>query len=485
MIGLGSLIQETVIPCGYGVTMTIHRSPHGQGGESDPTGSDEDLSSREETIEPAAAHDNRAQAPHHWPHRAPHPAPHRTGSDRSPDSPSSPDREAATTDIGADAAGGDQVGDAAWMSDADLEHHVVETARRLNAMEAELAMAVAELDRRGVADRRHVLSTKQWLRHACRMSADRAATVLRIGRSLEAMPTTTTLARTGAITPDALRSLAGARSDHPVEFAHHEAVLADAATYLGPRDLRRAIDHWRQQVAFPTVLAEIEETKRRRRLSCNRTWDGMWSISGTLDPESGHIVDTALRARTGSAHLDPEDRRTTVQRAADALVDLCRFALDHDTSIETSGGSKPHITATVDVRTLTAGNDESPDDEAAPVDNLAIPRPPLPDLDGQYISPEDARRLACDAGIARIITDGPSHVLDVGRGTRTIPAATRRAVEHRDGECAWTGCDAHTSWCDVHHIVHWAHGGSTDLDNLMLLCRRHHTAIHEGRSPPP
>jgi hypothetical protein len=219
----------------------------------------------------------------------------------------------------------------------------------------------------------------------------------------------------------------------------------------------------------------------------------MWSITGTLDPESGHVVATALRARAGSTNLDPDDRRTPVQRAADALVDVCRFSLDHDDSIETSGGTKPHITATIDVRTLAAepGDAKEVDDKASEAsdhhDQRAAPpheRPPLPDLDGLPISPEDARRLACDAGITRIITDGPSQVLDVGRTTRTIPAATRRAVEHRDGGCAWPGCDAHISWCDVHHLAHWADGGRTDLDNLLLLCRRHHTAVHEGRSPP-
>jgi hypothetical protein len=69
-------------------------------------------------------------------------------------------------------------------------------------------------------------------------------------------------------------------------------------------------------------------------------------------------------------------------------------------------------------------------------------------------------------------------VLDVGRKTRTIPTAIRRALDARDGRCRFPGCTARR--CDAHHIEHWADGGATALDNLVLLCRRHHRLVHEG-----
>lgn len=419
--------------------MTTHRRPQGPGGEFDEAPSEgfdanEDLSSREETTEPSTVDGSNAGS---WPLAA----------------------------------------DPQTMTDDELEVHVIDTARAMNVLEAQLATAVAEVDRRRLAEERHVLTTKQWLRHTCRMAASRASAVLAMGRALVQMPTTAAIARSGAITANGLRMLTAAHNDHPHAFPRHEAVLADAATHLGPRDLRAAIGHWEQQVAYPETIEAIESRKRRRRLSVAQSWDGMWALSGSLDPESGHAVDTALRARMGSAATDPSDRRSYGQRAADALVDICRFSLDHDDAIETSGGTKPHITATVDVGSLCDATDDAPSDRSGG-------RPPLPTVDGEPITPEDARRLACDAGITRMVTSGPSQVLDVGRTTRSIPSATRRAVEHRDGGCAWTGCDAHISWCDVHHIVHWAHGGRTDVDNLMLVCRRHHSALHEGRSPP-
>ena len=95
------------------------------------------------------------------------------------------------------------------------------------------------------------------------------------------------------------------------------------------------------------------------------------------------------------------------------------------------------------------------------------------------------RRLTCDARIARVITDGRSAVLDVGRATRTVPAAIWRALVARDGGCSHPNCDRPPGWCDAHHIVHWADGGTTSLDNLRLLCRRHHRAVHEGGHDPP
>ena len=77
------------------------------------------------------------------------------------------------------------------------------------------------------------------------------------------------------------------------------------------------------------------------------------------------------------------------------------------------------------------------------------------------------------------MTAGASELLDVGRRTRIVPPALRRALEVRDRGCAFPRCDRPPPWCDAHHLVHWAHGGPTTLDNLALLCGQHHHAIHD------
>jgi HNH endonuclease/Domain of unknown function (DUF222) len=90
------------------------------------------------------------------------------------------------------------------------------------------------------------------------------------------------------------------------------------------------------------------------------------------------------------------------------------------------------------------------------------------------------QRLACDATITRVLLDSRSAVVDVGRSERVVPGATRRALNIRDRGCRWPGCDRSASWTAAHHVVHWAHGGRTDLENLVLLCNRHHWSVHEG-----
>lgn len=88
--------------------------------------------------------------------------------------------------------------------------------------------------------------------------------------------------------------------------------------------------------------------------------------------------------------------------------------------------------------------------------------------DGSAIAPETARRLACDASLVRS-----------GRETRTVPAAMRRALQARDRGCRFPGCE-NRRFLDAHHIHHWAKGGKTTPENLLLLCRRHHRRVHEG-----
>jgi len=86
----------------------------------------------------------------------------------------------------------------------------------------------------------------------------------------------------------------------------------------------------------------------------------------------------------------------------------------------------------------------------------------------------------CDAKIGRIVMQGTSEVLDLGRATRLASPAQRRAVLRRDEHCVWPGCDRPPPMCDVHHVIPWNHGGPTDLENLALVCGHHHRRIHHG-----
>lgn len=97
---------------------------------------------------------------------------------------------------------------------------------------------------------------------------------------------------------------------------------------------------------------------------------------------------------------------------------------------------------------------------------------------GQVLSPTEVRMLACDAHIIPIVLGGQGHPLDVGRAARLATPAQLAALHVRDNGCSFPGCTMPPGWCDAHHVIHWIEHGPTDLNNLTLLCRHHHTLVH-------
>lgn len=347
-----------------------------------------------------------------------------------------------------------------------LKAAVVDAQHRINRYSAELTLLVAELDDRALPELDEGLTTPRWLQSHLLLSPAEASGTLKTAHALKWMPTITTQALSGDVAPRSLSMLAQARDRHPGDFVLHESIFGDISTYLSARDLRRAIGHWEQQVDYVAALADVRHLDSQRRFTHNQTYDGQWSASGTFTAEGGHIVNTAINAICDPTNLSDDDR-TSAQRRADAVVEISRFWLDHNQDAMTRSGEKPHITVTVDFDVLRGALAE------------------LPEIDGSSVDPNTIRRLTCDAGIIPMVLGSEAEPLDVGRKTRTIPAAMRRALEHRDHGCTWDGCTAPMSWCDAHHIVHWANGGSTSLENTTLLCRRHHTATHEQDRAPP
>jgi hypothetical protein len=99
---------------------------------------------------------------------------------------------------------------------------------------------------------------------------------------------------------------------------------------------------------------------------------------------------------------------------------------------------------------------------------------------GALLSAARARRIACDSQVSRIVFGPGSVPTDLGRSQRVVSPAQRRALDARDGSCVFAGCEAPNWWCEAHHVLEWMFDGSTDLQNLGLLCERHHTKVHHG-----
>ena len=200
-----------------------------------------------------------------------------------------------------------------------------------------------------------------------------------------------------------------------------------------------------------------------RRLHASVTFEGMVRVDGDLDPKAGDTLLTALGAvMDADARTGETDLRTTEQRRADALHEICRQWLDRSHR-PTVAGERPHLTVTIGAGVLA-----DPASGVAELDRVGV------------IDAQTARRLACDASLMRVVMNARSEPLDVGRRTPVVPPSMRRAVVLRDRRCRFPGCDRRHTWCDAHHVVHWADGGATAAHNLVLLCRRHHRMVHEG-----
>jgi hypothetical protein len=143
------------------------------------------------------------------------------------------------------------------------------------------------------------------------------------------------------------------------------------------------------------------------------------------------------------------------------LVDVCRIALASG-GLPDNGGQPPQLNVTVDFDALRR--------EVA-VGHLDT---------GQSLSPSVVRRIACDAQVLPAVLDGASVPIDLGRARRLYSGAARQAILLRDGGCAFPGCDRPPRWTQIHHIVSWLDGGSTDRDNGVALCTHHHRLIHHS-----
>jgi Domain of unknown function (DUF222)/HNH endonuclease len=251
-----------------------------------------------------------------------------------------------------------------------------------------------------------------------------------------------------------------ARDVDPEAFTRSEPVLADAARIHTISELNRVLARWRQ-LAEQTRGDEAENRLHARRgLYASVMLDGMTRTDGDLTPDVGESLLTALSAVIDAqVHSGGRDERTPAQRRHDALGVICRAFLD-SSDRPVVGGERPHVSLTVALETLQGGQGIAELDHSGPV------------------GPRTARMLSCDASVRRVVLGPGSEPLDVGRKTPVVPPAMRRAVLLRDRHCRFPGCDRPKSWCDAHHVRHWADGGPTALSNLVLLCRRHHGLVH-------
>ena len=337
----------------------------------------------------------------------------------------------------------------AHLSNDERRERWIRKRHIIDLQEISFAQEAAEFAATEAWEEDGSVSAIDWLRFNCRMTTGAAANSIAVGEALNRVPESTQAVYENEIGYAHLTTIV--RTAEAVGERFDEKRLVSKARESSPGKFFYICHHYRHAADPKAYADEQAELVQQRRLKLSTWMDGSVLISGQLDPVGGAAFRAAIEplVRKPGAH----DDRDLEQRQADALVELV-----------SRGGSHAQIQVTASLETLRS----LPGAAAAEMELCALP-----------ISAKTVERLACDCSITRILLGSDSMVIDVGRAKRTISGPARKALDVRDRGCTWPGCERPASWCDGHHLEHWAHGGTNDPPNLTLLCGRHHWMVHE------
>lgn len=361
----------------------------------------------------------------------------------------------------------------AELSDASLSALLVELSAAQTRLDAARVTLVGTWDSRLAWAADGARSGATWLAAHTEASRPAAAAEVRVARQLRAMPGTGAAFARGKLGQAKVRLLAHEAHEVPDAFARDEAFLVGVIADLRVDEAARALAHWHAHVDPDGTRENTERQRERRGVHLSQSLGGLWHLDGRLDAESGEVLRDALN-RLGNERLRAEKAEadaagtivtsTAAHRRADALVELARQA-----NAQPDGGARtvPSVTLVLQADKLT-----DPATTATDVVGETVAGTPVP--------AEQGLRWCCDTVIGRVVLGPDSLPVDLGRSARLVSPAQRRALVIRDRGCTFPGCDCPPGRADAHHLVHWAHGGATDLENLALLCSFHHHRVHEG-----
>ncbi len=351
---------------------------------------------------------------------------------------------------------------------AALEDEITELAAHINAATYRLLTLIHEFDERHGWSGAGLKSCAHWLNWKCGINLGAAREKVRVAHALQALPQISSALRRGSISYSKVRAMTR------VATAQNEDYLMMIADHGTACHVERLVRNYRK-VKRSEALARDNQHHALRELNWHIDDDGSYVLKARLSPEQGARITQALEAATSAireeqcnAADDVSAETPVAAQRADALERMADDYLCGALATETGGervvkgGDRCTLHLHTDMNTLHADGDGAESELAS----------------GGSVSAETSRRLACDCGVVHWLEDADGTALDIGRRTRSIPPAIRRALDRRDGGCRFPGCTARHH-VDAHHIRHWADGGETRLDNLLLLCRHHHRLVHE------
>ncbi len=390
-------------------------------------------------------------------------------------------------------------------SNDQLADQITTLAGQINAANYRFLTLIAEFERRKAWSGYGLRSCAHWLNWKCGIDMGAAREKVRTALALTNLPKTKTAFQKGELSFSKVRALT------KIATPKNESFLLNIAEYGTAHHMEKLVKSYRtvdqtlnaEDLKQDTTKQDIrkeDKQKENRSVICYQDNDGMWIIHAKLPAEEGSLVaktlkelgdklaETEIQAEAQSEQKDntepknvsaetfslnkTEEKLTFPQRRADALIALSEhyLATVHNTSANTPTNASTN--------TLTALKSSERCQLILHIQAGDQNRHPA-NLDGQWLTPSAARRMACDAGLLIVEEDEAGNVLNIGRKSRIIPAAMARALAIRDNGCQFPGC-CETRYTEGHHIKHWADGGETKLDNLVTLCRYHHRELHKG-----
>lgn len=333
-----------------------------------------------------------------------------------------------------------------------------------------------------------VCPTPAWLRSVASVSGTDAGRQVRTSVALRELPAVVDAIVDGSIAPEhgrVLTRLVG--KIEPGALLDSQPQLIEVARRTDPEQLAQYVRHLLATWCEPQLEADEASAQDRRFLQLRNKHNGSWRGTFDLPDADMEVLLTVLEPL--SRRDGDDDKRTAGQRRADALTDVFGLALRH-ADLPRNGGSRPQLTYVVP----TSWALHWPDPAARALGADALPSAGfVVDLDqhpgrdcatGPWTGPATRTQLEtllCDARVQRVILDDHGQVISLSATTDVITAAQRRAVAARDRCCTTKGCTRPPAFCDVHHLRALADGGPTTIDNLVLLCRRHHVMWHRGQ----
>ncbi|MEU0877782.1 DUF222 domain-containing protein [Lentzea sp. NPDC005914] len=359
------------------------------------------------------------------------------------------------------------------LSTDDLLCSIVAEVMEIRIRENMVMQKIAELDQRGAAaefgykDLAQVLqhavrwdrkAAKQWVAHALLLNREITPTGSELAPDL---PVTAEAAAEGALSAEHVRAVAEVMAELPAEV---EQLVVDVAREHDPYAVRK----FGKDLAYGLYQNDPEPRDVEPAPVVNqlvKQWkNGQLEIRALLDAVTGAtfeaMLDPLAKPRPDTA-LEGPDLRSRAEREGDAFAELVNLMVRAD-QLPEHGGEPVTLTVTMSYENLAEQVGQ------AMLDN------------GERVPASQVRQLACNAGIIPLVLGDKSQPMDIGRKTRSFPAGIRRVLVGRDRGCAFPGCFRPPRQCDAHHIHHWADGGNTSVENAVLVCRHHHTLIHQS-----